>query len=81
MYFGEMIEEPMSWEIKQGFFEEKLLQLDILGPNNVFSHFAILDHSDVEYSVITEVPSELYVINEIDFLTLEKGILNEFRQY
>lgn len=38
-------------------------------------------HKPIEYTVVTEVPCEVYIINEMDFLTLQKKILDEFQEY
>ena len=64
--------------MRKGHFDLKLLQLDILEQGDVFCHNAIVDHKPVEYTVITEVPCEVFIINEMDFLTLNKKVLDSF---
>jgi len=81
MYYGELTDEPMKWELSKGHFEEKLLQLDVVGPNDVLCHHCVIDHTSIPFSVVSEVPSELYVINEMDFLTLDKKLLAEFKEF
>jgi len=38
-------------------------------------------HKPIEYSVVTEVPCEVFIINEMDFLTLNQQTLNDFLEY
>lgn len=66
----------MITELRKGLFETKLLQLDILEHGDVFCHNSIIQHLPIEYTVITEVPCQVYIINEMDFLTLNKKTLD-----
>ena len=48
---------------------------------DVFCHNSIINSQPVDHSIVTEVPCDLYVINEMDFLTLDKKIINSFQEY
>lgn len=41
----------------------------------------MINHKPVDYTIITEVPCEVYIINEMDFLTLDKKVLESFEEY
>ena len=47
----------------------------------MFCHNSVITHKPLEYSVVTEVPCEVFIINEMDFLTLSKQTLDEFQEY
>ncbi|CDW90270.1 cyclic nucleotide-binding domain containing protein [Stylonychia lemnae] len=81
LQFDELIEDPIITEIRHGQVENKLLQLDILEQGDVFCHNSVIQHQIIEYTVITEVPCEVYIINEMDFLTLNKYTLDQFQEY
>jgi hypothetical protein len=66
MTYEELIADPTE----NDQVETKLLNLETLEKGDVFCHDCVIDHIPSTTSVITEVPSEIYVINEADFLTL-----------
>ena len=62
--------------MRKGHFDLKLLQLDILEQGDVFCHNAIIDHKSVDYTVITEVPCEVFIIKHQCLIKLSNFCVN-----
>ncbi len=61
--------------------ETKLLEIDELGTGDCFGDDSLLSHSPIQHSVITVIPTEIYVLDNHDFMNLGPAVVESFKNF
>ena len=66
--------DPTDDDIKQEHVETKLLEIDELGSGDCFGDDSLMLDILMEHSVVTAIPTEIYVLDSLDFEKLGPGV-------
>ena len=72
------IENPSPDDYDQQVVENKLLEIDELGTGDCFGDDSLILNMTMEHSVVTAIPTEIYVLDSLDFEKLGVSIEDEF---
>lgn len=67
-----LIRDPSEEDYELELVESKLLEIDDLSNGDVFAEDAIILKTPIRHSIITAIPSEIFMLDMHDFLKLEK---------
>ena len=67
-----LISDPREDDYDLGIVSSKLLEIDDLSNGDTFADDAILLKSPIRHSVVTTIPSEIFMLDLHDFLNLDK---------
>ncbi|CDW71126.1 cyclic nucleotide-binding domain containing protein [Stylonychia lemnae] len=67
-----LIQDPSEEDYELELVESKLLEIDDLGNGDVFAEDAIILKQPIKHSIITAIPSEIFMLDMHDFLRLHK---------
>ena len=76
-----LIEDPTQEDEEREMVESKLLEIDELGIGDCFGDSSLIHKMPIEYSVVTFIPTEIFILDQHDFNELDKRIINEFKDY
>jgi len=72
------LEDPDEEDRDQGLVETKLLEIDELGSGDCFGDDSLILGFMMDHSVVSAIPTEIYVLDSIDFEKLGMSIRHEF---
>lgn len=67
-----MISDPEEEDYDMGIVKSKLLEIDDLSNGDTFGDDSILLKQPIRHSVVTTIPSEIFMLDLHDFLKLDK---------
>jgi hypothetical protein len=67
-----LIDDPTEEDYELELVESKLLEIDDLSNGDVFADDSILYKFPIKHSVVTYIPSEIFMLDMHDFLKLDK---------
>ena len=67
-----LIQDPSEEDYELELVESKLLEIDDLSNGDVFAEEAIILKQPIKHSIITAIPSEIFMLDMHDFLRLPK---------
>lgn len=77
-----LIQDPKDEHFdEEGRVESKLLEIDELVTGDCFGDQAIFKKEPMGFSVVSIIPMEMFVLDEHDFLQLDKKVIAEFRGF
>ena len=68
-----MIQDPVDMDYFTANIDQKLLEVDELINGDNFGEMSMIEKSRIEYSAITIIPTELYVLEEYEILKHDKA--------
>ena len=72
------IEEPNEGDYETGMVEAKLLEINELGAGDCFGDDSLIEQSPIKHSVITVIPTEIFVLDQLDFNNLGEEVVSNF---
>eukprot|EP00347_Sterkiella_histriomuscorum_P006322 403353199 len=76
-----LIQDPNDEDYELELVESKLLEIDDLSNGDVFAEDSIILKQPIKHSIITAIPSEIFMLDMHDFLKLHKSIIDSFLQF
>lgn len=76
-----LVEDPTEDDYDKGYVESKLLEIDELGIGDCFGDYSLIRKQPIEHSVVTFIPTEIFILDQHDFNSLDKRIITEFEEY
>lgn len=77
----QLIEDPTEEDYSKQLVESKLLEIDELGIGDCFGDYSLITKQPIEYSVVTFIPTEIFILDQHDFTSLDKKIIADFEDY
>jgi CRP-like cAMP-binding protein len=75
------IQDPSEEDIEKEEVETKLLEIDELGIGDCFGDYSLIKKEPIQYSVVTYIPTEIFILDQHDFNDLDDRIKNEFIEF
>lgn len=70
-----LISDPKEEDYELGIVKSKLLEIDELGNGDTFGDDVVIFKYPIKHSVVTMIPSEIFMLDGHDFLNLDKVTL------
>ena len=67
-----LVSDPEDEDYELELVESKLLEIDDLTNGDVFAEDAIIMKQPIRHSIITAIPSEIFMLDMHDFMKLDK---------
>jgi len=64
--------DPSTEDYDLDLVESKLLEIDELSNGDIFAEEAVLAKGPIKHSIVTAIPTELFILDMHDFLKLRK---------
>lgn len=78
---AQLIRDPTLQEYDTGKVESKLLEIDDLACGDCFGEYASILKENVQYSVVTAIPTEVYSIDLDDFALLGRDFAESILKF
>lgn len=75
------IKDPDEHDYEEGLVESKLLEIDELGIGDCFGDYSLIKKEPIDHSVVTYIPTEIFILDQHDFNDLDERIKREFEEY
>jgi hypothetical protein len=75
------MKEPAEEDFENDMVESKLLEIDELFNGDWFGVAACLLKHPIRHSIITTIPTEIFMLDAPDFINLGQDIMDSFFQY
>jgi len=75
------IKDPDDEDYDKGEVESKLLEIDELGIGDCFGDYSLIRKEPIQHSVVTYIPTEIFILDQHDFSDLDDRIKEEFEAY
>jgi len=76
----ELLRDPTRQEISDSKTEAKLIEIDELGPGEMFGELAVLSERAIAFTAVTSMPSELVLIEIKDIMGPQSEIKRRLRE-
>ena len=76
-----MIADPTEQEFDDHVVESKLLEVDELTNGDSFADYSSLLKEPIAYSIITDLPSEVFVCHISDFMIMGRNFAESFLKF